>query len=134
MHEMKMDDWEYITSHLAQYNNDQSEGLSREPGKPISLVLKDAQTIVGGISGRTIYMSFLIDYLWIDQAFRGNGHGTRLVREAERLAKETGCVSSQTSTYSFQAPEFYQKLGYTIFGVFERYPNDIKKFYLGKAL
>ncbi|MFW9920090.1 MAG: GNAT family N-acetyltransferase [Candidatus Thorarchaeota archaeon] len=60
--------------------------------------------------------------------------GTRLVREGERMAKEEGCISCQTSSYSFQAPGFYQKLGYEVFGVFEGYPNDIKKYYLGKAL
>ncbi len=132
--EMNEEDWFYISGRLGQYNIEKSEGISRKPGKPVNLVLKDGQDTIGGFAGRTIYMSLLIDHLWVDERFRGRGYGTRLVREGERLAKEEGCISSQTSSYSFQAPEFYQKLGYVVFGTFERYPNGIKKFYLGKDL
>ena len=134
IHRMKEEEWYYITNHLSQYNAEESEGFSRKPGIPINLTLKDDQQVIGGLMGRTIYLSFIIDHLWIDKTYRGKGHGTRLVREGERLAKEEGCISSQTSTYSFQAPEFYKKLDYDIFGVFAGYPDGIKKFYLGKDL
>lgn len=131
---MNREDWDYISSHLAQFNVNQSEGLSRKPGTQISLTLKEDGKIIGGINCKAIYMSLIIDHLWIAEERRGEGHGTRLVLEAENRAHEEGCISSQTSTYSFQAPEFYQKMGYSIIGVFEGYPNGIKKFYLGKDL
>lgn len=62
------------------------------------------------------------------------GYGKELVLESERLAKEDGCISTNTSSYSFQSPQFYQKLGYKIVGVFEGYPKDIKKFFFEKIL
>ncbi len=132
--EMSLDEWEYVSSKLAQYNVDQSEGLSNKPGKHISLSLKCDDKIIGGIVGRTIYMSFMIDHLWVDEQYRGLGYGTKLLFASEKVARERGCISSQTSSYSFQAPEFYQRRGYEVFGVFNGYPNDIKKFYLGKDL
>jgi ribosomal protein S18 acetylase RimI-like enzyme len=35
---------------------------------------------------------------------------------------------------SFQAPQFYEKLGYKTVGVFKEYPDGIKKFFLEKKL
>jgi ribosomal protein S18 acetylase RimI-like enzyme len=60
------------------------------------------------------------------------GYGKELVSKAEHIAKERGCISAQTFSYSFQAPEFYQKLGYEIFGIIDDYPNGIKKYFLKK--
>ncbi|TFF68032.1 GNAT family N-acetyltransferase, partial [Candidatus Thorarchaeota archaeon] len=81
-----------------------------------------------------IYKSLLIDIVWIEEAHRGRGYGRALVSEAERIAQSNGCISAQTSSYSFQAPEFYQALGYEVFGEFDGYPDGIKKYYLGKTL
>jgi ribosomal protein S18 acetylase RimI-like enzyme len=124
-----------LVSHLAQYNKDHSHGLYNIPGERIGLVVHDdGGSMVGGIACRTFYNSAVIDQIWIEEQHRGKGYGRGLVTEVEKQAKELGCVSIQTSSYSFQAPEFYQKLGYEVFGVFEGYPKGIKKYYLGKYL
>jgi ribosomal protein S18 acetylase RimI-like enzyme len=62
------------------------------------------------------------------------GYGTELMLKVEGLAKEQGCISTNIMTYSFQAPQFYEKLGYKIVGAFEEYPESIKKFFLEKKL
>ena len=126
-------DWQQISTQLRQYNIEQSSGFSLDPGIQVRLTLKDNEDVIGGISCRAFYNSFLIDHLWINIEHRGRGYGTKLLVEAEKIARKHGCISSQTSTYSFQAPEFYQKLGYEIFGLFEGYPKGIKKYYLGKS-
>ena len=38
------------------------------------------------------------------------------------------------STYSFEAPRFYEKLGYEIFGRLEDFPPGHTKFYMRKSL
>ena len=54
--------------------------------------------------------------------------------EAERIAREHGCTFAHTTTFSYQAPDFYQRLGYRIFGVIEGYPDGIKQYFLKKPL
>ena len=130
--EMSDADWQHISTQLRQYNIEQSSGYSLDPGIQVRLTLKDGEDMIGGISCRAFYKSFLIDHLWIDNEHRRKGYGTKLLIESERIAREHGCISFQTSSYSFQAPEFYQKFGYDVFGIFEGYPHGIKKFYLEK--
>src|SRR5471032_455099 len=45
--------------------------------------------LLGAIWGGWLYISFL----WVDEAERGNGHATRLMDQAEALARERRCHS-----------------------------------------
>ena len=56
-----------------------------------------------------------IRILWVSEALRGQGFGQRLVEMAERRATERGCRHVFLDTFSFQAPGFYEKLGYQIY-------------------
>jgi ribosomal protein S18 acetylase RimI-like enzyme len=133
--EMSVEDWQIISTNLRNYNIEQSKGLSTKPGTSVHLTLKDKSgEVIGGIRGRTYYQSLTIDHLWIDERFRKMGYGKELLLKVEGLAKEEGCVSANTSSYSFQAPQFYEKLGYKTVGVFEGYPEGIKKIFLEKKL
>jgi ribosomal protein S18 acetylase RimI-like enzyme len=132
---MSEDDWQIISSNLRQYNIEQSSGISIKPGVRIAFTLKNSKgKTMGGIACRTFYQSLTIDHLWIDEKYRGKGFGRQLVTKVEEIARDEGCISANTSSYSFQSPEFYQKIGYKIVGVFEEYPNGIKKFFFGKTL
>jgi GNAT superfamily N-acetyltransferase len=70
---------------------------------------------------------------WIAEARQGRGLGRMLMAEAERRARDLGCHSAWLDTFSFQAPGFYQKLGYEIFGVLD-HPPDAKRYFLRKPL
>ncbi|MHA1925104.1 MAG: hypothetical protein ACXABV_07220 [Candidatus Thorarchaeota archaeon] len=52
--------------------------------------------------------------------------------EAERIAKENGCISGQAWVLSFQTLKFFQKLGYEVFGISEDYPEPTKECYFIK--
>jgi hypothetical protein len=52
---------------------------------------------------------------------------------AEGRAVERGCHSAWVDTFSFQAPGFYRKLGYEVFGELD-YPPEHKRFFLRKRL
>jgi ribosomal protein S18 acetylase RimI-like enzyme len=64
---------------------------------------------------------------------RGQGIGRDLMARAEQRAIALGCHSAWLDTFSFQAPRFYQKLGYEVFGVLD-YPPKHKRFFLQKRL
>lgn len=52
--------------------------------------------------------------VWVDEAYRGRGLGAGLMRRAIDEARRRGCASVFLSTYDFQAPGFYMRLGFEI--------------------
>lgn len=55
-----------------------------------------------------------IKYLLTKEAYRERGVGRTLMDHALRYGKEQGCRFAFVETMNFQAPEFYQKLGFTV--------------------
>ena len=74
-----------------------------------------------------------IDNLWVADGWRGRGLGARLMARAEREAVRRGCGSAWTDTFSFQAPGFYRKLGYKVFGTLD-VPRGQRRYFLRKRL
>lgn len=59
---------------------------------------------------------------------------TKLIRKIDEIACENDCNFIYTDTASFQALEFYEKLGYCVFGELGGFPNDIVFYFLKKEL
>ena len=68
------------------------------------------------------------------ESLRGRGHGRQLLAAAEHYAVERGCTRAWLTTFSFQAPEFYPKLGYEPFAVLEDHPLGHRHHFLQKRL
>ena len=103
--------------------------------QPLSCFVRDeVGRVVGGAIGRRWGELCELQQLWVEASHRGKGLGVRLVQEFERRACEKGCRSFYLETLSFQAPEFYKKLGYSV--VFSRsgYPHGIGKYHMVKEL
>lgn len=125
----------YICRGLFQYNVDATAGVLTKPGISIELFLKDdAGQVMGGILCDTFSYCVYIDVLWVDERLRGQGYGEDLMTAAEKIARENGCTFAHTTTFSYQAPDFYQRMGYQIFGEIDDYPNGIKQYFLKKKL
>ena len=54
------------------------------------------------------------DYFIISDALRGQGCGIKIFTEFERLARESGMSGITLGTNTFQAPDFYRKMGYDV--------------------
>jgi ribosomal protein S18 acetylase RimI-like enzyme len=70
----------------------------------------------------------------VHEDLRGRGYGTQLIEAAEQEASAQGGYQVLLDTHSFQAPEFYQKLGYEVFGVLDGYPRHHRHYDLRKHL
>ncbi|MFI9767167.1 GNAT family N-acetyltransferase [Streptomyces sp. NPDC052415] len=98
-------------------------------------MLDDGGGLAGGLVGHTWATWLHVAYLWVDARHRGVGLGSRLLAEAERLAREErGCAAVRLETWDFQAPEFYRRLGYDVVCVIPDYPPGITEFTLVKRL
>ena len=102
---------------------------------PVGFYLRDGRgEVLGGLLGEVWGGSLFVSHLWVAEAARGAGHGTRLLQAAERYAIERGCQGAFLGSFSFQAPAFYQKQGYEVFGVLEDHPPGHRLFLLRKRL
>ncbi len=101
----------------------------------LTFLLRDADgEVVGGLLGE-IYWGWLhIDILWVDESWRKDGLGRKLMEAAEREAAERGCHSAFLDTFSFQALPFYLNLGYEIYGELADFPPGNRRYFLRKPL
>jgi len=90
--------------------------------------------LLGGIACTIVGQWLEIDFLWVSDGKRGNGLGSKLLREAERLGMEKNCTMSFLTTMSFQAPHFYQRHGYMTVYVQNGYPIINEKYFMEKQL
>lgn len=108
--------------------NDAVAGPART--QPLGLLLRDG----GGLWGVTSRGWLFVELLGIPEAARGAGLGTRLMREAERIAAARGCIGVHLDTCSFQAPGFYETLGYTRIGTVPEHPRGFARHLYARRL
>src|SRR5580765_2481217 len=72
----------------------------------------DAGDIIAGINGHTWGGCCEITHVWVHEQYRGQGLGRALLHAAESEAMRRGCEQVVLITHSFQAPTFYEHLGY----------------------
>jgi ribosomal protein S18 acetylase RimI-like enzyme len=102
--------------------------------KPLAISLRRGNDIVGGLTGWTWVGWCYVELLWIEEKYRGRGHGTALIRKAESEARKRGVKHMYLDTFSFQAPRFYRKLGFKAFGILKDFPKGHDRTWFKKAL
>ena len=124
--------WGKIGQGVHEYNMQEAGDLNFHR---ICFVLQNPQgEIVGGVIGEIYWEWFNLDLMWIQEDLRGNGYGEKLLNAVEKEAKQKGAKQVFLDTFSFQAPGFYQKYGYQVFGELPDFPPGHQRFYLTKEL
>lgn len=87
----------------------------------IAIIARDADTgeVSSGVWGSILYGWLFIELLYVAEAGRRQGFGSRLLTSVENAAREQGCIGVWLNSYAFQAPGFYRKNGYEAFGELE---------------
>jgi GNAT superfamily N-acetyltransferase len=125
-------EWELIGGGINDFNTEQA---GEDHGKNLCFVLKaPGGEIAGGVIGATYWDWLYVNLMWLKEELRGHGYGYQLLMMAEQEARQRGAKHAYLDTFSFQAPEFYKKYGYEVFGVLEDFPAGHRRYFLKKEL
>lgn len=121
-----------IYQGLLKYNLARLE--DRHP-RQLGVFLRDeAGEPTAGLIGMTHGNWLSIKYLWVSEPLRRQGIGSVLLKKAESTAAARGCRFAFVDTFSFQAPDFYERHGYRGVFALSEYPLTGKRFYYTKQL
>lgn len=90
--------------------------------------------LLGGLVMQSWWKESFVELLWLSERARGRGLGRELVVEAELRARRRGSKLLHLNTYSFQAPRFYEKLGFRCIGKISGSPKGESRYYYAKRL
>jgi GNAT superfamily N-acetyltransferase len=103
--------------------------------RPLNIFLRTSgQKVVGGLLGCTYWGWLYISIFWLQEDRRRQGYGKQILAAAEQEAVRRGCQHVHLDTLSFQALPFYERQGYTRWGVLEDLPPGHRRFFLKKDL
>jgi ribosomal protein S18 acetylase RimI-like enzyme len=123
---------EQILARILSYNASRVGPLNDE--KYVLTARSNAGELVGGLVGVRFWNGMFVDLLWVHESSRQCGIGTRLMQRAEEDLRSRGGEVVFLSTWSFQAPAFYEKLGYSAFGKLEGMPPGSTRTWFVKYL
>lgn len=124
--------WGMIGGAINEYNTQQA---GDDKSQILCYVLKSAEgEIFGGVIAQIYWDWLYVDLMWIKEEFRKHGYGHRLLTQLEDEARKRGARNAFLDTFSFQAPGFYKKHGYEVFGELQDFPEGQQRFYLTKQL
>ena len=121
-----------VLSELLAFNASQAGDLNLE--RVVLSVRADDGALIGGLVAAQYWNGMFIDLLWVHDKLRRRGVGRKLMQRAEASLAARGGEIVFLSTWSFQAPGFYEKLGYTAFGTLEGMPANGRRTWYFKRL
>lgn len=115
---------------LVSYNESK---IGPENYVDLNILVRDGENnVVGGLLGYTHLNWLFINLMWLAEDVRGQHIGRRVLQMAEAEAIKRGCSHCHLDTFDFQAREFYEACGYSVFGCLDDYPSGHKRYFLQK--
>lgn len=126
----------FLVDKLVEYNLSQVPATQEENFVDLSrkVMSEDGKILAGIVVRMYCWKCIYIDIFWIDESMRGEGLGTLLLEEVERVAKENGSHLIHLDTFDFQAKDFYLNHGYSVFGELEDCPKGHTRYFMSKVL
>ncbi|POA97231.1 GNAT family N-acetyltransferase [Chromobacterium sinusclupearum] len=122
-----------IENGLNRYNDEITGYNDRQP---LAVLARDPASgeVLGGAYGRSSLGLLFLDLFHLLESLRGQGLGRRILAAFEEEGRRRGCKHAVLYTISFQAPGFYQKHGWQVFGEIPCDPPGHSRLFLRKAL
>lgn len=101
----------------------------------LTVVARDGDgQVLGAALSETGRTWLHISAIWVSDSVRRQGLGRKLMEATEIEARRRGCRNAYLDTFSYQAPQFYEKLGYVAFGTLQDYPPGHQRVFMSKRL
>ena len=121
-----------LNEELAAFNTAATGASDRDAFS--AKVIDEAGELVGGLAAWTWGGLCGIELLWVREDSRKDGWGSKLLRAAEAEAHRRGCDRVAVSSFTFQAPGFYERHGYVETGRTLGIPGGNADVHLFKSL
>lgn len=118
--------YNFVINGLKGYN----DKFSIRNQLDFSIVAECDNITIAAVIGESKYDWLIIQYIFVNEIFRNNGIGSKLINAAIDLAKMRKCKGIHLDTFEFQARDFYIKQGFHVFGEIEDHPSGYKRFFL----
>ena len=128
-----------VADRLGEFINKEFSAYGEQNGVVLNydefcFAAEEDGNILGVITGRAYYNEVHIGDLIVASSLRKGGIGSKLVRAVEDNYRGKGYDKITLTTFGFQAPEFYKKLGYEVEFVREDKDPKLSKYFLAKQL
>src|SRR4051812_2976243 len=91
----------YLENSINQFNI-RLTGIPFD-GETAVLAYDEQNRLIGGANGFQWGDSFSVDFLWLEETWRGQDIGSQIMHAIEHQAVQRGCTQVYLDTYSFQA-------------------------------
>ncbi|TPO10942.1 GNAT family N-acetyltransferase [Mesorhizobium sp. B1-1-5] len=116
-------------------DNDNRRLTGRGDDRALVFALRDEQgRAVGAAAGYSWAGIAELTLMWVDEAYRGLGHGRKLLDAFVAEAAARGSLRIWVSTHEFQAPGLYEKAGFERMAEFTGWPEGHSNIILCKTI
>lgn len=124
-----------LSDELDVVNAAATPGVAAPRELTVRITDGEGDDLVAGVSGWTWGVAAGIGMTWVREDQRGTGVGSRLLDAFEAEARERGCTHVFVTSFTFQAPGFYERHGYVEIFRWHRVPTpDQDDVHLRKEL
>ena len=119
------------------------EGFSRhaiamtghdEKFDPVAFIANDKECFAGAIVAELFWGALHIKYIYVEDEYRGKGIGSQLMEYALKYGRDKKCPFAFVETMSFQALDFYRKVGFELEFTRSGYKHGTSFHYLRRLL
>jgi N-acetylglutamate synthase-like GNAT family acetyltransferase len=121
-----------ITSLINQLFDEHNTENTGHVSRKFSMKLTEGEKTVCVARCKKNNKDISINDLAVTKEMRKQGYGTKALQHIENYALENKCETLTTSTFEYQAPEFYKKNGFEELGKIEKYRGEHSLIFLRK--
>ena len=123
---------EFIEDRLSEFDE---QYITYKLDGSIQIGIEEDGKLVAGLDAcMTAFKILYVSTVFVEEAYRRKGYGTRLIQEMERRAKELGANTIRLDTFSWQGKEFYEALGYQVVGYYENTTDGYEEYFFLKRI
>ncbi|WP_449355622.1 GNAT family N-acetyltransferase [Virgibacillus natechei] len=123
---------EDIENRLEQY--DENHITYEIPGNIKIGVVDEDKLIAGADADMTAFKILYVSTVFVDEDYRNNKVGTKLMTEIEKRAKLLGANMIRLDTFNWQGRDFYRSLGYEEVGFYENKDDGFSEHFFLKRI